>query len=100
MELITRHDSAERTTIVVAGELDMQFADELRQVAADADRDAAVALDLSQVSFIDSRGLSALIQISNALESPKASLTLISPSRSVRRILQVTGLTSVFTITD
>jgi anti-sigma B factor antagonist len=90
-----------RAVLHVSGEIDIQFAAELRDAGLAAAADSGLAINLSEVSFIDSSGLAALIEINNAigLHDP-GQLTLVAPSRSVRRILEVTGLDPVFTVID
>jgi anti-anti-sigma factor len=101
MELATRPSVDGPAVLRVSGEIDLQVADELRDagLAAVAD-EAGLAIDLSEVSFIDSSGLAALIAINNALRTPGQRLILLSPSRSVRRILELTGLNPAFTVVD
>lgn len=99
MELATRPNADGQSVLLVSGEIDLQVADELR----DAGLTAAArgeAIDLSQVTFIDSSGLAALIAINNEVQDLGRQLTLAAPSTPVRRILEVTGLNDVFTIVD
>ncbi len=54
-------------------------------------------IDLSGVNFVDSSGLSALIDIRNdALAAHELVLQAVPPH--VRRVLSMTGLDTVFTI--
>jgi anti-sigma B factor antagonist len=97
----TRSDADGRTVVHVSGEIDLQFADELRDAGLKAASDSGFAMNLSEVSFIDSSGLAALIEINNAIDlHGHGRLTLMAPSRSVRRILELTGLEPVFAIVD
>jgi anti-anti-sigma factor len=102
MKLAVSHDPDGHAVLAVSGEIDARVADELRDagIAATGDGETALAIDLSQVTFIDSSGIAALIQIRNALPAQAANLTLVAPSRSVRRVLEVTGLTGAFTVVD
>lgn len=81
--------------ITVNGELDPHTADTL----ADALRDLtaredlrSVVLDLSDVSFIDSSGLRAILTAHDELRNREAQLTLRSPSEAVHRLLEITDL--------
>ena len=74
--------------LVVRGELDVDGAAALRDALAAHDS-GPVALDLSGVSFIDSRGLSALLRLRHA--NPE--LTLENPTREARRLFELTGTT-------
>jgi anti-sigma B factor antagonist len=98
----TRPDIDGRAVLHVSGEVDIQFADELRAAGISAATDSGLAMNLSEVSFIDSSGLAALIEINNAIDlgGQKQRLTLVAPSRSVRRVLELTGLNPVFAVID
>jgi anti-sigma B factor antagonist len=77
----------------LAGELDLYNAPEVREAL----RDAAAAgpprlvVDLTEVSFIDSTALGALIDARRRLANRDAFL-LASPGRAVQRALEVSGL--------
>lgn len=89
-----------RAVLHVGGEVDIQFADELRDAGLTTTADSGLAMNLSEVSFIDSSGLAALIEINNTMGLQGQVLTLVAPSRSVRRILELTGLDPVFSVID
>lgn len=57
-----------------------------------------VALDLSGISFMDSTGLGAIVEISGAAEDAEIAFALIDPSPRVRRVLEMTGLLDRWTI--
>jgi anti-anti-sigma factor len=81
--------------VTVLGEIDMnnagQLVDALESVAGTA------VVDLSAVTFIDSKGLQGLLQVQRALRRRGDDLILRHPSRAVRRILELTGLIGGFT---
>jgi anti-sigma B factor antagonist len=101
MDLTRGRDADGRAVLGVSGDLDTAAADELRNAAVDAAADdpAGLVIDLPRVSFIDSSGLAALIAINNDMQAPRE-LTLLAPSRSVRRIFELTGLNPAFSITE
>ncbi|HWJ97836.1 MAG TPA: STAS domain-containing protein [Acidimicrobiales bacterium] len=82
--------------VVADGELDAASAAALAGALEGADIDTAgLALDLSGVSFIDSSGLrviAAQVQRSEAAGTPFA---VSAASDAVRRIFEMTGLTSL-----
>lgn len=82
------------------GELDMstaaQLRDELTRVASGGGRH--VTIDLSDLVFIDSTGLSVLITGLKRLRQGGGDLALRSPNPGTRRVLEITGLTEVFAI--
>ena len=82
------------------GELDMstaaQLRDELGRLASDGV--GVVTLDLSDLAFIDSTGLSVLITALKHLRQQGGDLALRSPTPGTRKVLEITGLTEVFSI--
>jgi anti-sigma B factor antagonist len=90
----------EVSDVVVVGEVDSGTAAELT-AAFDAELVAgatSIRLDLSQTSFVDSSGLVVLLDLRAAVAERSARLTLVRPSRAVRRVLEVTELASVFDV--
>lgn len=79
--------------VVVAGEIDLSTADQLRSaldaVLADSDR---VEIDLSGTTFMDSTGLAVLIAAFRRLGESREALVLRDPSRAVIRLLEVSGV--------
>jgi anti-anti-sigma factor len=55
-----------------------------------------ITLDLSEVAFIDSSGLRALVVGHKALEERGGSLVIANPSPMAARLLEVTGLKTLF----
>jgi anti-sigma B factor antagonist len=96
----TRPGADGRAVLHVSGEVDIQFAGELRDAGLAAAADSGLAINLAEVSFIDSTGLAALIEINNTIRLRGQALTLVAPSRSVRHILEVTGLEPVFAVIE
>jgi anti-sigma B factor antagonist len=88
------------TVLEVRGELDFATAGALRAELLDASRDDAptVALDLSGVGFIDSTGVSLLVQAKRRLDDAGRTLVLRSPSERVRRVLDLSGLGDEFAL--
>ena len=59
-----------------------------------------VTLDMSEVTFIDSTGLSMLLKVSQYLEGMGSRLALTNPSAPVMRLLTMVGLTEYFPIIE
>jgi anti-sigma B factor antagonist len=95
---VSRSDG--RVLIAVDGELDLATAPELRDVLVALPEEGAreVTLDLTGLEFIDSTGLSVLVMAFTRERAAGGSLVIRNPSQSVTRILEITGLVSVFTI--
>jgi anti-sigma B factor antagonist len=79
----------------VSGELDAASAPALRERLAEvATRgDGPLVIDLSILSFIDSTGLSVLLNAKRRLTRRQRGFALVCPPGHVRRILEVTRLT-------
>ena len=87
--------------IHVSGEIDLSTADVLRAAgtAAISNYVGTIRVDLSEVTFMDSTGLAALIEISNRA-GDRHTLILEHPAPQVARLLEITGLGQHFTIAD
>ncbi len=81
--------------IRIVGEIDIASRDTVTNAAraAVADGASSLVLDMSEVTFMDSSGIGAVIT-TQAI----ASVMLRKPSEVVQRLLAVTGLTNSFTV--
>jgi anti-anti-sigma factor len=90
----TREDS---TLVVCAGRLTAEvaamFKSEIKDLIPRANR---LVLDLSNVSYMDSSGLGAVVGLYVSARAAHCKLELINLSRRVRELLGVTKLLSVF----
>ena len=87
--------------LAVSGELDMAAADELLHTATAALADHArhnLILDLSEVTFIDSTGLGALVAIRNTTQDRAVTLHLRDATPPVRRLMTITNLDTAFNL--
>jgi anti-sigma B factor antagonist len=80
----------EGQTLRVAGEIDMSCSEALREQVAQALRAGSVTLDMTDVEFIDSSGVRALLQAAAELNGQGP--IRILPSPVVARILEIVGL--------
>jgi anti-sigma B factor antagonist len=85
--------------VKLAGELDLYNAEEVRQALqqAAAESPQRVVVDLSEVEFIDSTALGALIEARTKLQNRRAFL-LAAPGLETRRALEISGLDRHFTV--
>jgi len=93
-------DGDGETVVAATGELDVNTAPELRErlsglISAGS---TSILLELSGVTFVDSTALSVLVSALKRLRQADGDLQLSSPSPSVRRVFEITGLTRLFTI--
>lgn len=81
--------AAEPTVIAPEGELDIASVGDFRAALSDAARagDGAVIVDLSQVNFIDSSGLGALVELHSRLRRNGRRLAVVAPGGSAPAVL-------------
>ena len=84
----------------VSGELDMASAETLHKALEPiaGARDYLV-LDVQQLTFIDSSGIRALVQLSTGMDHGGGALVLSNVSASVQRLLDIVGLEALPGIT-
>lgn len=89
-----------RAVVTLRGELDLASSPELlRQLQLLVDRPlTTLTLDLAGLSFIDSSGLGALCRVRQDAEDRGIALDLNRVPANARRVLEITGLTPLFTI--
>jgi anti-sigma B factor antagonist len=91
-----RFEREDKTVLaVLTGEVDMSNATSVRQRIAEAvtPEDDAVIVDVSDLSFIDSAGLHAVIELGTILEERRQRLLLSVPHGSqIERSIEIIGL--------
>ncbi len=80
------------------GELDVAGVPALRALLAELEGD--IELDCSGLRFMDCSGLRLLLETQSDCENDGVRLTLIAPSRSVTRLLDLAGLGGVFDLRE
>lgn len=84
------------TVVQVVGVLDAASLTEVSKALTDAQREAVpVYVDLEQVTFMDSRGLGALLAANERSREGAAPISIYRPSEPVRRLLDVSGVRRV-----
>lgn len=94
-------DEDGRLVLVVAGAIDLQTRGQLLQAGRDAlsGGPAVLVLDLDDVTFIDSTGIGALIELGHdASDDDGRGLVIRNPSHRVLRILEMTGLADAWAV--
>ena len=91
-----RSEREDKTAVaVVTGEVDLSNAASVRQQIAGSvtPDDDALLVDLSELSFIDSAGLHAVIELGTVLEERRQQLLLCVPhGSSIERAIEIIGL--------
>lgn len=97
---ITPHtDPASGTCLELRGSLDLESRDRFLEAARAqlAEGGAELVLDLSEVTFMDSSGLGALITLGRDCEDAESTIVLQSPSAWVMRLINSSGLQEIWT---
>ena len=89
-----------KTIIDLVGDLDFHTARQLREKLIELNSEGVtdVILDLAELDFIDSSGLSVLVAALKRLRNQGGDLVLQSVSDQTRRVLEVSGLSRVLSI--
>lgn len=101
---MTAQDSTSAVPIVVhrpEGAIDISNSAELRDaMLVDIEAGArAMILDLESVPYVDSSGLSSLLNVATALEGRGGKIILCHLDPSVHKVLEMTRLTEYFVVT-
>ena len=91
---ITDRETAEGPVLAIAGELDLSTVPRLAQrvEALREEQHAALTLDLSDLTFMDSSGLRLLIELNGQSQNQAWRLTLIrSRHEAANTVLRITG---------
>jgi anti-sigma B factor antagonist len=88
------------SVIAVRGEVDLHTAPKVQYAIerAAANEGAAVVVDMSSITFIDSTALSMLARAKRSLDEQSISFRIAEPSSPVERIFSVTGFRDYFDI--
>jgi anti-anti-sigma factor len=88
--------------VSMTGELDMARDDELlgflmklRPVA-----DSVVEVDMSEVSFVDSRGLVSILQAAVYLRDRGCGFRVVRPQQQLVRLIELAGLSDIVPVVD
>jgi len=86
----------------VEGEIDLDSAGDLSEAALAAMQEIgpSLVLDLSGVTFMDSTGLKVLLAVHKRAELAGGRLVLAGPTRSVNRVVSITGFDQTFAVCD
>ncbi len=99
---IKQRDVEDVTTLDIEGEIDLYNAPEIKDIINQLieDQKYNVIINLEKVSYIDSSGIGALISSLSNLKKYQGGLKIINVYASVRKVFELTKLTSFFEIYD
>src|SRR5258708_23486340 len=92
-----------RTIMSVGGEIDLYTAPRLHGelvTALAGGGPEQIVVDMSGVEFCDSTGMNVLLAAHRRAREQGGDLELAAPRPAIKKILQVTGLETVFTVLD
>jgi anti-sigma B factor antagonist len=98
--IIEQGSEAGHYVIAARGEIDLFTAPELKQVITEVieSGERRVAIDLSEVSFLDSTALGVLIGAVKRLRSRGGALAVVNTDSSIAKTFKITGRDQIFTI--
>ncbi|WP_329274759.1 STAS domain-containing protein [Streptomyces sp. NBC_00691] len=96
LQVVVETRDARTAVLSVAGELDLDTADRLDDHLAEQFGQGRhhLVLDLTALEFMDSSGLNVLIRSVHRAREAGGDLYLAAPNPAVRRILDITGVTT------
>ena len=100
---VSTRSQGSRTIMSLGGEIDLYTAPRLHGelvTLLSGDSPVQVIVDMSGVEFCDSTGMNVLLAAHRKAREQGGDLELASPRPAIKKILQVTGLESVFTVLD
>jgi anti-anti-sigma factor len=85
------------TIVSVAGDADLNSADDLRGALSDAaTRDGAVVIDLADATLLDSRTIGVLATVAKQLREEGRQMPIAGADENVQRLFSTIGLESEF----
>lgn len=93
------HDGS-ATVLSVKGEIDIATAPELEERLRAATGDGTLVVDLTEVAFIDSTGLRALLTANEAASDAGSKLVLVVAEGPVTKLFDITGVDRIFEVAD
>jgi anti-sigma B factor antagonist len=81
--------------LALSGEIDAHTAPTVREALLDGEGCGDVRVDVSEVTFIDSSGLRAVLEAHDVLHRGGGRLVLVAPSTPFLRVIDVAGVASI-----
>ena len=99
MDLTIRTEQLEgQTHLYIVGEIDTYTAPKLRQELVPAVEANDVVVHLDEIHYMDSTGLGVFVGALKASKKNGTAFTLVGVSERIRRLFEITGLSSIITI--
>jgi anti-anti-sigma factor len=90
----------QHAVLLLAGELDTSNVGQLYEELAQLTREGVlhITIDVAELDFVDSTGLSAIIAAHKRAEASGGELIVLAPSHDMRRLFEVTGIDNYLNI--
>ncbi|MFE5402760.1 STAS domain-containing protein [Streptomyces sp. NPDC004596] len=100
LRVTVQHVGATAAVVTVAGDMDLHTASVLSEHALTVVQEGAphLVLDLAQVDFVDSTGLSTLINLMHATQEAHGSLRLAAVPERLARMVTMTGISQLIPV--
>jgi anti-sigma B factor antagonist len=97
---VEAHSQAQAYVLAVSGELDLAAASSLEEELGKAldSGSPVIVIDLKNLDFIDSTGLSVLVRAHQRAQEGDLQFGLVNPGAQVERLLSLTGLAQRLTL--
>ncbi len=89
--------------IAAQGEVDLYSSPDLRNAILKTiakSRNGTVAIDLAEVAYMDSSGVATLVEGLQQSQKKKKTFCLLTPARSVMKVLELARLDSIFDVRE
>ena len=97
----TALDDDQHTVVTVTGDIDFATSEPLwEDLDTRLTPAKSVIIDCSGITFLDSMGLRALLQAKDRARELDIPLTLAAPSGPVSRVLELAGVSALFSISN
>jgi anti-anti-sigma factor len=98
---VRTEEQGDLLVVILGGELDIYtVAGFRRDIESIEPGEKPVAIDLTDVTLIDSSGLGALVSLLNRVRTTDGRIGLICPHRRLRRVFEIAGLRRAFVFAD
>jgi len=84
--------SGDDHTLILSGELDMAAEDELEMAIISCAKAARLTLDLSQLTFMDSTGLTLILLADDLCKVHGIAFAVVPGPRQVQRVFEIAGV--------
>lgn len=97
---VDRRTDGSASVVTLSGELDVASAGSLEQALSEVSDHQHLIIDLRQLDFIDSTGLSVLVAANQRALDSGQRLGIVNGGTQVQRLLTLTGLTERLQVAD